>query len=251
LPLQHRHGDPDARTEDGEAGLLADVRAGHGPEGRAADARVRRPAAPHRPACACRADGRDDRRRPRERRRRRDCGSSGWSGLRHSMRSRRLFLALVSVLFLATALPSGQSRDADGMLVRIRTEGFQRSRALALYRTLTDDIGARLTGSPAHMKAARWAVDRLAEWGLADPHLEPYEFGRGWQVDRVSVEMTEPRYVPLIAYPDAWSPATAGVVSGPAVYVGDKTASQVEAMAAQLRGAIVLTHLPQAEFVAG
>src|SRR5215813_7042689 len=67
----------------------------------------------------------------------------------------------------------------------------------------------------------------------------------------MSVEMTEPRYVPLIAYPDAWSPPTAGVLSGPVVYVGDKTTSQVEAMATQLRGAIVLTHLPQAEFVAG
>ncbi len=61
--------------------------------------------------------------------------------------------------------------------------------------------------------------------------------------------MTEPRYVPLIAYADAWSPSTAGVVSGRAVYVGDKTAAQIQAMAGQLRGAIVLTHLPVTEFV--
>jgi hypothetical protein len=33
------------------------------------------------------------------------------------------------------------------------------------------------------------------------------------------------------------------------VYIGDKSAAQIEAMAGQLRGAIVLTHLPQAEFV--
>ena len=49
--------------------------------------------------------------------------------------------------------------------------------------------------------------------GLANPHLEPYEFGRGWQLEQVSVEMTEPRYVPLVAYAEAWSPPTAGVVS--------------------------------------
>ena len=77
------------------------------------------------------------------------------------------------------------------MVARIRTEGLQRSRALALYRTLTDEIGARLTGSPAHMQAARWARDRFTEWGLANPHLEPYEFGRGWQLEQISVEMTE------------------------------------------------------------
>src|SRR6185503_100627 len=57
------------------------------------------------------------------------------------------------------------------------------------------------------------------------------------------------RYVPLIAYADAWSPSTADVVSGRAVYIGDKTAQQIETMAGQLRGAIVLTHLPQTEFV--
>jgi hypothetical protein len=164
---------------------------------------------------------------------------------------RGVFLVLVQVLLLAGAFASAQRPEAGALVPRIRTEGLQRSAALALYRTLTDEIGARLTGSPAHLQAARWAVERFKEWGLANPHLEPYEFGRGWQLDRVSVEVTEPRYMPFIAYPEAWSPSTAGVVSGRAVYIGDKTAAQVKAMAAQLKGAIVLTHLPQTQFVAG
>ena len=162
---------------------------------------------------------------------------------------RRLPVVLVSMLVLGLTLASGQQRDAGDMLARIRAEGLQRSRALSLYRTLTDTIGARLTGSPAHIQAARWALERFTEWGLANPHLEPYEFGRGWQLEQVSAAMTEPRYMPLIAYADAWSPSTAGAVSGRPVYVGDKTAAQVQAMAEQLRGAIVLTHLPQTEFV--
>jgi len=167
------------------------------------------------------------------------------------VKASRLFPVVGLAVLLAPELLSGQSRDAADLVARIRTEGLQRSRALGLYRTLTDEIGARLTGSPAHVKAAEWARGRFEEWGLANPHLEPYEFGRGWQVDHVSVEMTEPRYVPLIAYPEAWSPATAGAMTGPVVYVGDKTAAQVQAMASQLRGAIVLTHLPQTEFVGG
>src|SRR5438552_15065754 len=114
------------------------------------------------------------------------------------MMFRRLFFALVLASLLGVAHTSVQQRNAVDMVTRIRTEGLQRSRALVLYRTLTDDVGARLTGSPAHLKAARWALDRFAEWGLANPHLEPYEFGRGWQLEHVSVEMTEPRYVPLI-----------------------------------------------------
>ncbi len=166
------------------------------------------------------------------------------------MMPRPRIFSLVSMLALAAALASAQQRDADDMLARIRAEGRQRSSALTMYRTLTDDIGARLTGSPAHMQAARWAVDRLKEWGLTNPRLEPYEFGRGWQLEHVSVAMTEPRYMPLTAYAEAWSPSTAGALGGRVVYVGDKTAAQIQAMAAQLRGAIVLTHLPVTDFVA-
>jgi hypothetical protein len=61
--------------------------------------------------------------------------------------------------------------------------------------------------------------------------------------------MDAPRYQPLIAYAEAWTPSTKGVLSGRVVYVGDKTAAQIQAMAGQLRGAIVLTHLPQTDWV--
>src|SRR5215470_11744136 len=120
------------------------------------------------------------------------------------MRHRRVFSALALAWLIDVALAHGQRpRDVSDVLMRIRAEGLQRSRALTLYRTLTDDIGARLTGSPAHVRAARWGRERFDEWGLSNAHLEPYEFGRGWQVEHASVEMTEPRYMPLIAYPDA------------------------------------------------
>ena len=155
----------------------------------------------------------------------------------------------VAALLLSLAVMPAFTQQSGDMVARIKAEGLQRSRALSLYRTLTDEIGARLTGSPAHKQAANWARDRFQEFGLANPHLEPYEFGHGWQLEKISVEMTEPRYMPLIAYPDGWSPSTKGVISGRVVYIGDKNASQIQAMASQLRGAIVLTHLPQTEWV--
>jgi carboxypeptidase Q len=154
----------------------------------------------------------------------------------------------VTVVVLALTIHVATQQPGD-MVARIKAEGLQRSKALALYRTLTDDFGARLTGSPAHKQAANWARDRFMEFGLANPHLEPYEFGRGWQLEHISVEMTEPRYFSLIAYAEAWTPSTKGVVTGRVVYVGDKTAAQIQAMAGQLRGAIVLTHLPVTEWV--
>jgi carboxypeptidase Q len=155
-------------------------------------------------------------------------------------------LALLSILVSTPAL-SQVPVDLE-MATRIKQEGLERSSALELYHMLTDEIGGRLTGSPSYDQAAAWARDRFEEWGLQQARLEPFEFGRGWSLEKLSVEMLAPRYMPLIGYAEAWTPSIDGVLTGSIVYVGDKTASQIEAMAADLRGAIVLTHQPQLEF---
>lgn len=155
-------------------------------------------------------------------------------------------LGLLMGLALSPAL--AQETVDRAMTERIEAEGLEHSEALELYRTLTDEIGARLTGSPSHARAATWARDRFAAWGLTDPRLMPWDFGRGWSLERISVEMVSPRYMPLTGYAEAWTPSLAGVLSGPVVYVGDKTATEIEAMGDALRGAIVLTHQPQDEF---
>jgi len=160
--------------------------------------------------------------------------------------------AATALALLVTVAPTGagaQRTDLDATLVRIRAEGLERSQAQALFLTLTDEIGARLTGSPAHLRSAQWARDQFAAWGLAGARLEPWEFGAGWELEHVSAAMTAPRYFPLIAYPEAWTPSTAGAVRGRVVYVGDRTLAQVEAMGPQLKGAIVLTHPPVETFV--
>src|SRR5262245_9525954 len=161
---------------------------------------------------------------------------------------RRLFSAALISVALAALTAAAQEPVDRAMLARIKDEGLQRSRARDLYFALTDGIGARLTGSPSHMQAARWAQARFAEFGLGNARLEPFAFPRGWSLEKISVEMTVPRYMPLIAYAEAWTPSPSGVLSSRVVYIGNKTPAEVEAMAEQLRGAIVLTTLPQTEF---
>src|SRR5262245_37053713 len=159
-----------------------------------------------------------------------------------------LFAALIGGALWA--LPAVAQEPFDrAMLARIKDEGLQRSLAQQLYLALTDGIGARLTGSPAYTQAARWAQARFTEFGLANARLEPFAFPRGWSLEKISVEMTASRYMPLIAYADAWTPSPAGALRGRLVYIGNKTVAEVEAMADQLRGAIVLTALPQTEFL--
>ena len=49
---------------------------------------------------------------------------------------------------------------------------------------------------------------------MADAKLEPFEFGRGWTLDKFVIEMVEPRYMPLNGYAEAWSPSTKGELVG-------------------------------------
>jgi hypothetical protein len=136
-------------------------------------------------------------------------------------------------------------------LERIRTEGLARPQVEQTFLHLTEAIGPRLTGSPAFRQAVDWAMARLRAYGLSNVHQEAWPFGRGWTLEKLTLEMIEPRYVPLIGYPDAWSPSTRGeLVAGP-VYLGDLPDSNaVRARAGTLRGAIVLATRPQTELIA-
>ena len=157
--------------------------------------------------------------------------------------------AIVVVGVLCEAGPSGQQPAGDSADAAIKAQGLGRSQAAGLFHTLTDVIGPRLSGSPGHLAAARWAVDRFKEWGLANPRLDAFPFGRGWTLEKLAVEMTTPRYMPLPAYAEAWSPSTPGAVRGAPVYLGDSTADEIDRLGARLRGAIVLAYRPQSEFL--
>ena len=136
----------------------------------------------------------------------------------------------------------------DDVLARIRQEGMERSKVQALFATLTDQFGPRLAGTPAHKQSAEWARDRMREFGLSDPKLEPWAFGRGWVLDRLVVEMVEPRYMPLIGYAEAWSAPTKGEIVAAPIIVAGRSPADVAAMKDRLRGAIVLTQ-PDAAFI--
>ena len=131
------------------------------------------------------------------------------------------------------------------MIGKLQDESRAHSRVLESYRTLTDVIGPRLTGSPGFKRAVDWTRDRLTEWGLSNVTVESWPFGRGWTLEKLTLEMTQPRYFPLEGYPEAWTPSTRGALNATPVYLGDKTAEQIRALGPKLKGAIVLPQPPQ------
>jgi hypothetical protein len=157
--------------------------------------------------------------------------------------------ALVAGLLCSGAAAQQSINKAqDAIIAAIKAEGLGRSEASNLFYMLTDVLGPRLTGSPAYVEAARWTVEHFRKWGLSNPRLEPFEFGRGWSLQKLTVEMTAPRYMPLIGYAEAWSPPS-GVLTGMPVYIGESTAEEIDRLGARLRGAIILANRPQNQFL--
>jgi hypothetical protein len=126
-------------------------------------------------------------------------------------------------------------------IARIREEALQHSQIPETLAYLTDVTGPRLTGSPNIRKAEAYVIARLQSWGISNARLEPWgPFGRGWTLEAVTVNMTQPDFSPVIAYPKAWSPGTNGTIRGEAVFLAANSPSDVEKYRGKLRGKIVL-----------
>ena len=89
----------------------------------------------------------------------------------------------------------------------------------------------------------------MVEWEFEDVHVEPWEFGRGWSLERFSVEMLEPRYLPMIGFPKGWSASTRGRIVAEPIMLGGKSAAEVRSLEDRLGGAIVLTRPIETNFI--
>ena len=160
---------------------------------------------------------------------------------------RTLGAVITIASFFTNALFAQEPVDSS-VMTKIRDEGLNRSQVLAIFEHFTEAIGPRLTGSPAAKAADDYAVETLKQWRISNAHLEPWEFGRGWQLEKSSIELVDPRYTPLIGYPEAWSASTAGEITGTPVFIGNKTLAELQAMKGRLKGAIVLSQPLQNSF---
>jgi hypothetical protein len=150
---------------------------------------------------------------------------------------------LGAAVVLATLVAGAGSAPAAGdeaAIARIKTEARERSRVMEIAETLTDTYGARLTGSPGARAAGEYAKARLQEFGLSGARLEPWRFGPGWANERIGLRMVTPQPAPLIAYPRAWTPSTAGAVAGAAVLVTGRVPADLDQYRGTLKGKIVL-----------
>jgi len=124
---------------------------------------------------------------------------------------------------------------------KIRETGMKNSQVMQTLSYLTDVIGGRLTGSPNMKRANEWTRDTMTKWGMQNARLEAWgPFGRGWSLKDFSAQVTSPQTLPVIAYPNAWSPSTKGAVTSELVFFDAKKDADFEKYKGRLKGKIVL-----------
>lgn len=130
-------------------------------------------------------------------------------------------------------------------LNKIADAGFNHGEVVDNAAYLADQIGGRMTNSPAMRTAEAWAQGKLKGWGLANVHKEAFDFGRGWWIESSHVRLVSPRPLELRAIPIAWTPATEGPLTAPIIVAPIRTEKDFDTWRGKLAGKIVLVSWPE------
>jgi hypothetical protein len=160
-------------------------------------------------------------------------------------RYRRLVLVAV-VLFSTLGVASSQQTPVDwDTVAKIREEGFQRSRVMDLAGYMADVLGARLTLSEDMTRAQAWATAEMERIGLVNVAVEPFmDYGVAWDNEYFSLHMMTPDYQPLVGFPLANTPGTAGRITCRTAIVEIQAKPDLEKYRGKLRGLAVLITPP-------
>ena len=161
-------------------------------------------------------------------------------------RARILGPASLTVSLLLAGNVVAQEPVDRAAIHQIKQEGLRRSKVMEYAATLTDVHGPRLTGSPALRAAGQWAQKTFKDMGLANPRLEPWgPFGRGWSQERFDAQVISPQPFSLVGFAKAWTPSTAGRVSGEAVMISLSRDEDLKSWQGKLKGKFVLLTPPR------
>jgi carboxypeptidase Q len=131
------------------------------------------------------------------------------------MKNHIVGLTLFSMLFSNIALandttkPTGPDQDGTkAALVKIAGEGTMDSHAFQYLTELSDEIGARVTGSPQAQRAIDWGVAKMNAIGLKNVRAEKWTMWRGWTRGIAQAELIAPQHHPLSIDAMGWTGST-------------------------------------------
>ena len=124
--------------------------------------------------------------------------------------------AAATILFasaFALAFAQGNSASAlnDGTLPALSAiagAGMMSDHAYQFLEELSDDIGARVTGSPQCNAAIQWGLGKMRAIGLKNVHAESWQLFRGWTRISASAEVISPAQHKLMIDAMGWVGST-------------------------------------------
>src|SRR6266704_4759108 len=153
-------------------------------------------------------------------------------------------LSLVGLPLRAENRTAPKGPDEDGTkpaLVRIAGEGLLNSHAFGFLTELSDDVGGRVTGSPAERKAEEWGAAKMKSIGLENVHTEKYTIWRGWTRGTAEGEILAPVRHKLHVDAMGWTGSTpAGGAEGDVVTVNMFDIDNEIKNVARLKGKVAL-----------
>jgi len=130
------------------------------------------------------------------------------------MKNRLLVLAAVIIAAnctFAKELAPPKSPEADTTkpgLVKIAGNATMDSPAFQYLTELSDEVGARVTGSPEAQKAVDWSVAKMKSIGLQNVHTEKWNLWKGWTRGTAEAVMLAPLHRPLAISAMGWTGST-------------------------------------------
>ena len=164
----------------------------------------------------------------------------------NGIRLASLSLLLVCLDTAGAAQPS-PVQPSDSPAVRIIGRALSPSPLSEDLRRLTDEVGGRMTGTPAMARAIDWALDAFKSAGV-QAHAETYTLPLTWAEGATRLEVLGPAAFPITVVSEGWSaPTPAGGIEAELVYVGDGSEADFARLGTRLRGAILLADMPVIE----
>jgi hypothetical protein len=109
-------------------------------------------------------------------------------------------------------------------------------------RRLTDEVGGRVTGTPAMKRAVEWGIAAFRAAGV-DVHTEKYTMPVTWAEGETRLEVLAPMPLPVHLVAEGWSPATPpGGIEADLVDAGGGGADEFAAAGGRTKGAVLLVH---------
>jgi carboxypeptidase Q len=157
-----------------------------------------------------------------------------------------LFLALWLAPRAAGATTASSAAPEDGSLkalAAVAGAGIMEAHTTDFLEELSDDVGARVTGSPQAAKAIDWGVQKMNSLGLENVHTESWQMSRGWTRISADAEIVAPIHRRLMVDSLGWVGSTpAGGLESDVVLVNsNRLDEEIQENSANWRGKVLLT----------